>query len=86
MMPTAGARSPGRIGWCSRGGRDESSSTTRYAGLTRPLSNCWIAAARAGGDSFTSDLVAIEVASGDETVLATGVVYATAWVSAQLLD
>ena len=41
----------------------------------------WIAVTRTSGMEMSSDLVAIEVASGDEVTLATGVMYASAWSS-----
>lgn len=46
----------------------------------------WIAVTRTAGMEMSSDLVAIDVASGDEVVLATGVLYATAWLGDQLRD
>lgn len=46
----------------------------------------WIAAVRLEDAEFSSDLVAIDVASREMTVLASEVLYATVWLPGQLLD
>jgi len=44
----------------------------------------WIAVTRTAGEEFSTDLVAIEFASGDEVTLATGLLSASAWLPFQV--
>lgn len=46
----------------------------------------WIAATRTATNDIASELVAIDVASGETTIIASGLLYAPAWLPLQLLN